>query len=58
MHLVSILVQRGLALLELLTSREVGLRVHHGPAKAAGIIDTDHDGLGIQRPLGESSNAR
>ena len=58
MHLVSILVQRGLALLELLTSREVGLRVRHGSAKAAGTIVNIHDGLGIQRPLGESFNAR
>ena len=58
MHLVSILVQRGLALLDLLTSREVGLRVHHGSAKAAGPIVNHHDGTGIQLPLGESSNAR
>ena len=58
MHLVSILVQRGLALLDLLTSREVGLRVHHESAQAAGPIVNHHDGLGIQRPLGESSNAR
>ena len=58
MHLVSILVQRGLALLDLLTSREVGLRVHHESAKAAGNIVHLHDGTGIQRPLGESSSAR
>ena len=58
MHLVSILVQRGLELLELLEQREVGLRVRHGSAKAAGKIEPDHDGTGIQRPLGESSNAR
>ena len=44
------------ALLDLLTSREVGLRVHLQIQLPAGTIDARHVGLGIQRLLGESSN--
>ena len=58
MHLVSILVQRGLELLELLEQREVGLRVHLQIKLPPGRIDARHVGLGIQRLLGESSNTR